>query len=117
MTQRKRYDDSLRLQIIEEYLNGASKYSLVKKYNLGGTSVIYNWLRIFGIEEPTSGSCIKEQEVMSESEAIKQLKKELRLAKKALAESELKVKALDRMIDISEERFKIPIRKKPGTKQ
>jgi hypothetical protein len=41
----------------------------------------------------------------------------LRLAKKALAEEQLKVKALDRMIDISEVRFKIPIRKKPGTKQ
>jgi Transposase and inactivated derivatives len=117
MTRKKRHDDSFRLQVIDEYLNGASQYSLAKKYNLSGTSVIYNWLRTFGIEEPASGSSPKDTTVMNESEAIKQLKKELRLAKKALAEEQLKVKALDRMIDISEVRFKIPIRKKPGTKQ
>jgi hypothetical protein len=90
---------------------------LAKKYNLSGNSVIYNWLRTFGIEERSKVSSPPREKIMDESEAIKQLKKELRLAKKALAEERLKVKALDRMIDISENRFKIPIRKKPGTKQ
>ena len=113
----KGVDDSLRMQIIEAYLSGSSKYSLAKKYNLGGGSAqILRWLRTFGLEEPASDSS-KERIIMTESEEIKQLKKELRLAKKALAEEQLKVKALDRMIDISEDRFKIPIRKKPGTKQ
>ena len=34
-----------------------------------------------------------------------------------LAEARLKIKALETMIDIAEEQFKIPIRKKSGAKQ
>ena len=37
--------------------------------------------------------------------------------KKALQEAELKIKALNTLIDVAEDQFKIPIRKKPGAKQ
>jgi transposase-like protein len=37
--------------------------------------------------------------------------------KKALEEAELKIKALNTLIDVAEEEFKIPIRKKPGARQ
>ena len=36
---------------------------------------------------------------------------------KELAAAQLKIKALETLIDIAEEKFKIPIRKKPGAKQ
>jgi transposase len=37
--------------------------------------------------------------------------------KKALEEAELKIKALNTLIDVAEEQFKISIRKKPGARQ
>ena len=37
--------------------------------------------------------------------------------KKALEEAELKIKALNTLIDVAEDQFKISIRKKPGAKQ
>lgn len=37
--------------------------------------------------------------------------------KKALQEAELKIKALNTLIDVAEEQFKISIRKKPGARQ
>ena len=37
--------------------------------------------------------------------------------KKALEQAELKIKALNTLIDVAEEQFKIPIRKKPGARQ
>jgi len=37
--------------------------------------------------------------------------------KKALQEAELKIKALNTLIDVAEDHFKIPIRKKPGARQ
>jgi triphosphoribosyl-dephospho-CoA synthetase len=37
--------------------------------------------------------------------------------RKALEEAELKIKALNTLIDVAEEQFKIPIRKKPGARQ
>jgi hypothetical protein len=37
--------------------------------------------------------------------------------KKALEEAELKIKALNTLIDVAEDKFKIKIRKKPGARQ
>jgi transposase len=37
--------------------------------------------------------------------------------RKALEEAQLKIKALNTLIDVAEDQFKIPIRKKPGAKQ
>jgi transposase len=43
--------------------------------------------------------------------------KEKKALRKALEEAELKIKALNTLIDIAEDQFKIPIRKKPGARQ
>ncbi|MNH34984.1 hypothetical protein D3C79_956280 [compost metagenome] len=43
--------------------------------------------------------------------------KERQALQKALMEANLKIKALDTMIDIAEEQLKIDIRKKSGAKQ
>jgi len=42
---------------------------------------------------------------------------EKKALQKALEEAELKIKALNTLIDVAEDQFKIPIRKKPGAKQ
>jgi transposase len=42
---------------------------------------------------------------------------DVKALKKALEEAELKIKALNTLIDVAEDQFKIPIRKKPGAKQ
>lgn len=88
-------------------------------HNLGWTPTIKKWLRDFK----------REKEELVSSNKIVMAKKEDRPApdpdsKKALAEAlkkleeaELKVKALDTLIDIAEEQFKIAIRKKPGARQ
>ncbi len=55
----------------------------------------------------------KEQNQQSDSDS----KKALAEALKKLAEAELKVKALNTLIDVAEEQFKISIRKKAGAKQ
>jgi len=42
---------------------------------------------------------------------------DVKALKKALEEAELKIKALNTLIDVAEDQFKIAIRKKPGAKQ
>lgn len=49
------------------------------------------------------------QEVISSEDAV--------ALRRALEEAELKIKALNTLIDVAEEEFKIPIRKKPGARQ
>ena len=53
----------------------------------------------------------------SKDDQIKELKEELKKAQKEAEMQKLRATAYDKMIDLAEETFNIPIRKKSGTKQ
>ena len=53
----------------------------------------------------------------SKDEQIRELKVELKKARKEAELEKLRAHAYDTMINLAEERFNIPIRKKSGTKQ
>lgn len=85
-------------------------------YNLISTDTVRRYLREAEKEKAELhriATLMNKNEVRSEaisSEDVKALKK-------ALEEAELKIKALNTLIDVAEEQFKIAIRKKPGAKQ
>lgn len=85
-------------------------------YKLASTDVVRRYLRQAEREKAELhriATLMAKNEVRSEaisSEDVKALKK-------ALEEAELKIKALNTLIDVAEDQFKIPIRKKPGAKQ
>jgi transposase-like protein len=116
----KGIDDALRLQIIKEHLSGASKGSLVRKYKLKYPQRITGWMRTFGLEESISAvpeGFMKHRKTEEEGDELRQLKLEIKRLKVELASARLTAKAYDTLIDVAEEMFQIPIRKKPGTKQ
>ena len=85
-------------------------------YNLISTDTVRRYLREAEREKAELhriATLMDKNEVRSEaisSEDVKALKK-------ALEEAELKIKALNTLIDVAEDQFKIPIRKKPGARQ
>jgi transposase len=85
-------------------------------YNLASTLAVKRYLREAEKEKAELqriAALMDKNEVRSEaisSEDVKALKK-------ALEEAELKIRALNTLIDVAEEQFKIPIRKKPGARQ
>jgi len=85
-------------------------------YKLASTDVVKRYLREAEREKAELqriATLMDKNEVRSEaisSEDVKALKK-------ALEEAELKIKALNTLIDVAEDQFKIAIRKKPGAKQ
>ena len=85
-------------------------------YNLISTDTVRRYLREAEREKTELhriATLMDKNEVRSEaisSEDVKALKK-------ALEEAELKIKALNTLIDVAEDQFKIPIRKKPGARQ
>lgn len=110
--------DDFRFQVIQEYLAGASKYSLKKKYNLCDCARIRDWMIKFGIEDPNPPlKSFKDMPVTNESPEIADLQKQIKQLKASLVYSNMKVDALDTMITLAEKKFQIPIRKKSGTKQ
>lgn len=119
-----RYDDKLRLEIINEYLNGASKYSLAKKYKLYSAQYITIWMKKLGIEDPryyinnndstSNGQLMKtdNQNTSLTTQKSKFYKSKIAELEKLLAEERMKNQALTKVIDIAERDLCLDIKKK-----
>ena len=117
----KHYSDDFKYQVVQEYLNSDfSQQELLDKYSIKGNSSISNWMRKFGLlDEPikrqTHHTTMRKGSKKSPQELALEAKvKEL---EKALEYEKLRSLAFDTMIDIAEDKLKISIRKKSGTKQ
>lgn len=115
------FPDELKLRVVKDYLStGISQEELKLKYGFRGNSTLYNWIRKFDIAKPDN-EFFKKHEVMSKEvrKSKSELEQESRIKKleTELSFEKLRTEALSTMIDIAEDRFKISIRKKPGTKQ
>ena len=89
-------------------------------HNLGWTPTIKKWLRDFQRENEelvASNKTDMANKAENQQPDPDPGKKALEEALKKLQEAELRVKALNTLIDIAEEQFKISIRKKPGARQ
>ena len=108
------YETSFRRKVAMEYLSGEFSYSeLAKRYQLKTTTNIQRWIKEYRKQqaELLSSNMENPQDKADRDslEKAKKLEEELKLAK-------IKIAALETMIDIAEEQFKIEIRKKSGTK-
>jgi len=85
-------------------------------YNLASISVVKRYLRE---AEREKAELHKIATLMDKNEARSEVisSEDVEALKKALEEAELKIKALNTLIDIAEDQYKIAIRKKPGAKQ
>ena len=117
----KHYSDDFKYQVVQEYLNSdCSQEELLEKYSIKVHSCITNLMRKFGLKEESikrhtfSITMKKGNKKSSEELALEAKIKEL---EKALEYEKLRSLALDTMIDIAEDKLKISIRKKSGTKQ
>jgi hypothetical protein len=118
--------------IIKEYLrSGASKDEIWRKYTgKADHGCLIRWMRNLGYL--TSNQQLKPKlvvnidnmgkkvssvpEVEKDDFEVQQMKKRIAELEKQLKEAELKAIAFSTMVDIAEQEFKIPIRKKFNTK-
>ena len=118
------YSEEFKRKVVKEYLEtNISQTELRQKYNIGGKGCISYWMRNLGLSsEPKNNrrygyksKIMKRGKPKTPSE--KALEKKLKELESQLEYEKLRSDALDKMIEIAENRFNIPIRKKPGTKQ
>jgi transposase len=107
-------------------LNNAQKRSMIRairegRMTLQEAKLAYNmksYTAVLTILRQDQEKSELEATMDTKDKAIPQGEDEEKKAlKKALEEAELKIKALNTLIDVAEDQFKIPIRKKPGAKQ
>jgi transposase-like protein len=114
MEEIKYYSQSFKKSVVQEVLSGQlSKEEARRRYGIKGKSAVLNWIRKFDtadtkkMKKKTKTSPANLQLLEAEN---KRLQEELELER-------LRVFSLNVMIDLAEEEFKIPIRKKSGAKQ
>lgn len=114
-TPRKYFSQQERRSIVRQIEQGQLSLSEARhRYNVRGESTIRVWMSNFrqqnAVIPPTAPVDMKKKTSDKENEEIKALKK-------ALAESQLKVAALETLVDVAERELKIDIRKKSGARQ
>jgi transposase len=85
-------------------------------FNLKSVAAVKNYLRQ---AEKEKAELSRLSLIMDKNEARQEAisSEDAAVLKKALEEAELKIKALNTLIDVAEEQYKIAIRKKPGARQ
>jgi len=107
------YSKEFKLQVVNEYLQGARLCDLIRKYSLNGYTTIMPWIHIFAAKPIKQ---VKMDESDSEKE-LKRLSQKLHLKEKELQFEKDRNMALNKLIDLADEELKTDIRKKSGAKQ
>ena len=116
MSFKKLYSEAFRLKVVSEIENGKFTISEAKRvYDITGGTTIHKWLRKYGKE------ALIEKTVMvktkNESDKIKQLEQEKRQLESALAQTQVKLLAMETLIEVAEEHYHVDIKKNFGAKQ
>ena len=121
----KDYSTSFKLQLVRELeLGYLTRVQAMEKYGIQAGSTIRSWLKKYGnfdydytINQSKAMNKTPEQRIIElEQELLLAQKKQARLEHE-LDRADQKVILFDMMINIAEEEFKIPIRKKSNPEQ
>lgn len=110
-----RYSVAFKMQVVKEVESGILSAEEARKlYGIGGKQTIHEWQYQYGVNKRIG----KVVHVMTEKEEqeLLILRRENRMLKRALEESQVKTLALETVIEVAEEEFKIDIKKKYGVK-
>ena len=117
-----KFTEEDRIQIVSEYVRGGIPAQvIIEKYHLSSRQVLFNWMDKYVNEKDlVSLPDDQSEDPMAKKnpeDQIRELKEENKRLEKALELEKLRSKAFDTMINVAEQTFNIPIRKKSGTKQ
>lgn len=109
-----RYTDEFKKNVVKEVLEGRIyKDEARRRYGIKGKSAVLNWIRKF---DASQNHGMKDSHP-TPTQPHSQLEEENKRLSEELELERLRTLSLNVMIDLAEEQFKIPIRKKSGAKQ
>jgi transposase-like protein len=111
------FSEDLKEKIIIQVLYQSQPAKLVaKKYGVPNVHIIANWIRIYK-KNLEKGAITLPAMQKPKRKDTKALNKRIRQLEKSLEKANVLIYGLNAMIDYAEKEMKVPIRKKPGTKQ
>lgn len=113
--QYNRYPNDFKRKVAQEYLSGRFSYAVAaEEYGLKDRNVVREFVKWYRRNSELSQTT--DTVPMAKSKANSRTSKEQELQKR-IKDLELKVEALETMIDIAEEQLHIDIRKKSGSQR
>lgn len=110
----KRYSQAFKRQVVREYENGASIYSLRQKYGIGAHNTIERWVKQHG-RSGYRAEVVRIQTVEDQLE-FKAMKSQLTELESALAQSVLENRMLRTTIEVASQSLGIDLKKNFGKK-
>lgn len=104
-----RYSISFKQQVVREVEEGLSMSAARRKYGILGGDTIHLWIRKFGKNHLLNK--IVRVETMEEKDRIKEMEKEIKLLKLALADSLLAQRCLEEVIKEADKEYKTDLKK------
>lgn len=118
---RGRYPEELKRKIAKEYLAGkASAGYLAEEHGLKNKGVVREFVKWYRRKDELyaqNPDTVAKEKTPPDRAADLPAQEQIRQLERQLELSQLKVEALETMIDIAEKQFQIDIRKKSGAKQ
>jgi transposase-like protein len=107
----KKYSEAFKKQVVREYETGVlNKDELMRRYNIGGKSSVLQWCRKYGTFDYTNNRISMGRPFKDpQNKRIKELENKLRQA-------ELKLKAYEKVIEITNRELDADTLKKIGAK-
>lgn len=107
------YESSLKIAVAREYLTSNLGYGkLAQKYGLDGPGVVREFVKWYNKKYPQGREQQQQPQQALESKEVRDKQED-----KALQEANLKIEALETLIEIAQKELGIDIVKKFGTKQ
>ena len=111
----KRYSEAFKLKVVSEIERGKFRIGeAARVYDITGSTTIYRWLRKYGKASLIQKTVVVQMK--NESDKIKQLEKEKRELESALAKTQVRLLAMETLIDVAEAHYQIDIKKNCGAK-
>ena len=107
-----RYSISFKRMVVNELESGATFNFLQNKYQIKGAHTIQGWVRSFGYNHLLNK--MVRVETMDEKERIKELERQLKEAKLALAETAMEKRFLEILVEEANKEFKTDLKKNFG---
>ena len=107
---------AIRDEVLRMYAEKDMSYGEIAEVNGVQLRTVEYIIRNFASEFPETPIMRKKKQDVSE-EDYNALRAEITRLKKELRQEKMRAEALDTMIDVAEEMFNIPVRKKAGTKR
>jgi transposase-like protein len=108
----RRYSVSFRLMVVTELEKGVTIGYLQRKYGINGGETIQNWVRSFGKNHLLNK--VVRIETMGEKDRIKELERQLKEAKLALADATMEKRFYEILVEEANKEFKTDLKKNFG---